>query len=145
MLQSLQGKRKRGGTIGTDMISTNGDTKKIKIEAVQPKVEQRDEPTAVQVVQPKAEQAPDEGGHGGTLHATMAVHPPTNSSNKNPGHKQEHRQNLLGQASAIVHPDSKFLTDRNAAAQAAGSLYERVYLNHLELNHVSRSHAYIFV
>jgi len=117
MLQPLQGKRKWGGTIGTDHNSTDDDTKKIKTEMVQPKAEEIVQAAAIL---PKAEQAqtPGRGGGHGAKEASNPL-------------QQQQRELLFKQASAIVRLDNSFLNDQNAKAQAAGSLYERVYMNQI--------------
>ena len=120
MLQPLQGKRKWGGTIGTDHNNTNGDTKKIKTEIVQLKAEEVAQATPAQIVQPKAGHAlGKDRGYG------------TNMMSKQLQQKQ--RKLVFNQASAIVRPDDSFLNDLNAKAQAAGSLYERVHVNQFML------------
>ncbi|KAF8447017.1 hypothetical protein BGX38DRAFT_1191379 [Terfezia claveryi] len=109
MLQSLPGKRKRGGPFGIDRQNANGDAKKIKKEIVQLKEEETVQATAAQIVQPKADQAPHKAGRHEIKKTSQELQ----------------RELLFDQASAIVRPDNSFLNDQNAKAQAAGSLYER--------------------
>ena len=107
MLQPLQAKRKRGCTIGLDHNNANDGAKKIKTGRVQPEAVQ------ATAVEPMAEQAPDKGGGLGAG-ASKAT-------------KQQQRELRVVQASAIVRLDNIFLNNQNAKAQAAGSLYERVF------------------
>jgi len=138
MLQPLQGKRKRGDAIRTDHNNTGAVTKKIKMETIQVKAEQTIQPMAAQIGQPKAEQidqpkaeqGPDKGGGHVTKKKRLQISKAT---------RDRRRELLFKQASSIVRLDNKFLNAQNARAQAAGSLYERVYLSHLGLGYVSRS------